>query len=94
MLTDAARLWVLQPEAKRHFQRHLFPDGLQLCPEGGLLNQPTSSLFRPLEMPREEMSGAGRPERTELEPAPRLAAQSRAHRRWIHRYRESAIGLY
>lgn len=36
VLTDAARLWLeMAPEAKRRFQRHVFPEGVELCPERG-----------------------------------------------------------
>jgi site-specific DNA recombinase len=53
VLTDAARLWVeMRPEAKRRFERHLFPDGVVYAPEEGFRTPLSSRLFRPLELPR------------------------------------------
>lgn len=57
VLTDASRIWVeIEPEAKRRFEQHLYPDGLAYEPDAGFRTAPNCPLFRPLELPRESAS--------------------------------------
>jgi site-specific DNA recombinase len=62
VLTDAARIWVeMEPEAKRRFEQHLYPDGLAYEPDGGFRTAPNSPLFRPLELPGDAESRVVQP---------------------------------